>query len=51
MYLEKTIDEKLEMFKEHLLETNRGFNFYVDWNNVNVLDCYVIELHLKNKLT
>ena len=50
MYLEKTLEEKLHLFEEHLLETNRGFNFYVDWNNVIGLDCYTIELHALDSL-
>lgn len=50
MYIEKTIEEKLALFEEHLLETNRGFNFYVDWNNVIGLDCYTIELHALDAL-
>ena len=35
--------KKLEMFKDNLLETNRGFNFYVDWSNVTGLSKYDIE--------
>lgn len=50
MYIEKTIEEKLELFEEHLLETNRGFNFYVDWSNVIGLDGYTIELHALDAL-
>lgn len=50
MYLEKTIEEKLRLFEEHLLETNRGFNFYVDWSNVVGLGCYTIELHALDSL-
>ena len=34
MYLNAGIEEKIKLFEEHLLETNRGFNFYVDWRNV-----------------
>ena len=50
MYLDKTIEEKLELFEEHLLETNRGFNFYVDWRNVAGLDRYSIQLHAMDAL-
>lgn len=50
MYLEKTIEEKIELFEEHLLDTNRGFNFYVDWSNVVGLNCYTIELHALDAL-
>ena len=50
MYLEKTIEEKLCLFEEHLLETNRGFNFYIDWSNIIGLNCYAIELHALDSL-
>lgn len=50
MYLEKTIEEKLCLFEEHLLETNRGYNFYIDWSNIIGLDCYAIELHALDSL-
>lgn len=50
MYLEKTMEEKIEMFEQHLLETNRGFNFYVDWSNVVGLDCFNVELHALDAL-
>lgn len=50
MYLDKTIEEKIELFEEHLLETNRGFNFYVDWRNVAGLDKFTIELHALDAL-
>lgn len=33
-----------------MLETNRGFNFYVDWDNVVGLDSYTIELHALDSL-
>lgn len=45
MYIDKTVEEKIKLFEEHLLETNRGFNFYVDWTNVAGFDCYTVELH------
>lgn len=50
MYLEKTTEERLRLFEEHLLETNRGFNFYIDWDNVAGLDRYAIELHALDSL-
>ena len=45
MYLNAGIEEKIKLFEEHLLETNRGFNFYVDWRNVSGIAKYEIELH------
>lgn len=50
MFLDKTIEEKLKLFEEDLLETNRGFNFYVDWRNVTGLDRYSIQLHAMDAL-
>ena len=50
MYLDLTIEEKIEAFEENLLETNRGFNFYVDWSNVTGLNKYEIELHALDSL-
>lgn len=50
MYLDLTIDEKISLFEEKLLETNRGFNFYVDWSNITGLDRYAIELHALDSL-
>lgn len=50
MYLDSTIEEKIKLFEEKLLETNRGFNFYVDWNNITGLDKYDIELHALDSL-
>ena len=50
MYLEKTTEERLRLFEEHLLETNRGFNFYIDWDNVAGLVRYAIELHALDSL-
>lgn len=40
----------LEIFKNNLLETNRGFNFYVDWKNILGLEKYDIELHALDSL-
>lgn len=43
MYINKTVEEKIKLFEEHLLETNRGFNFYM--TNVAGFDRYTVELH------
>ena len=50
MYLDLTIEEKIALFEEKLLETNRGFNFYVDWSNITGLDKYTVELHALDSL-
>ena len=39
-----------EKFENGLLDTNRGYNYYVDWNNVNGLDKYQIEIHAMDVL-
>ena len=45
MYLEKTIEEKINIFEDKLLNTNRGFNFYIEWANLEKLNKYEIELN------
>lgn len=50
MYLASTVEEKIKVFEENLLETNRGFNFYVDWSNITGLNKYEIELHALDSL-
>ncbi len=49
-YINKTTDELIEIFEENLLETNRGFNFYIDWDNIAGLDDYIIEFHSMDAL-
>lgn len=44
MYLEYNIDDKIKLFEENLLSTNRGFNFYVDWSNTDDYKKYKVEL-------
>ena len=50
MYTEKTLQEKVVLFEKNLLKTNRGFNFYVDWNNITGFEEYIIELHSMDAL-
>ena len=45
MYIEKTIEEKINIFEDKLLNTNRGFNFYIEWANLEKLNKYEIELN------
>ncbi len=45
MYLEMNIAEKANIFEENLLDTNRGYNYYVDWSNVTGLEKYSVEIH------
>lgn len=44
MFLELSTEEKYHYFSEHLLETNRGFSYFVDWANVYISEEYKIEM-------
>lgn len=50
MYLEKEKNILVEEFERELLETNRGFNYYVDWSNVNGYEKYNVEIHAMDAL-
>lgn len=50
MYKNMNIDKLLEEFVNNLVETNRGFNFYVDWNNTLDYKRFEIELNAMNVL-
>jgi len=50
MHKEIDIEELSEKFVNNLVETNRGFNFYVDWNNVLDYKQFEIELNAMNVL-
>lgn len=45
-----SIEELSEKFVNNLVETNRGFNFYVDWNNAMDYKQFEIELNALNVL-
>ncbi len=45
MYLDKDKKELAHEFEKQLLETNRGFNYYVDWTNVCGYEKYDVEIH------
>lgn len=45
MYLEKEVKEKIELFESQLIETNRGFNYYVNWENILDHKKYCVEIH------
>lgn len=54
MYREKSESDLIKIFVENILTTNRGYNFYVNWNNALAFKEYEIELHamdvlIKNK--
>lgn len=44
-FLTKTADELTSIFVKHLLITNRAFNYYVDWSNVDGFEDYLVEIH------
>lgn len=50
MYKDMSIEELSEKFVNNLVETNRGFNFYVDWNNAMDYKQFEIELNAMNVL-
>lgn len=45
MFIDKTPSERIEIFTQNLLPTNRGFNYYVDWSNVGGYDHLLVEIH------
>lgn len=50
MYKNMNIDKLSEEFVNNLVETNRRFNFYVDWNNTLDYKRFEIELNAMNVL-
>lgn len=50
MYLEMDYDKLSEIFVNNLLETNRGFDFYVNWENAKAYKEFEIELNAMNVL-
>ena len=50
MYLEMDYDKLSEIFVNNLLETNRGFDFYVNWKNAEAYKDFEIELNAMNVL-
>ncbi len=45
MFLDKEQNELVKEFEKQLLETNRGFNYYVDWDNISGYDEFSVEIH------
>ena len=50
MYLEMDKEQIAVQFEEKLLDTNRGYNYYVDWSNVSGYGKYSIEMHALDAL-
>lgn len=44
-FLNQKSDTLVEIFTKNILETNRGFNYYVDWNNVEGYKDFLVEIH------
>lgn len=49
-YLNKEPDKLVEIFIDKVLATNRGFNYYVDWDNINGYQEFLIEIHAMDVL-
>lgn len=50
MYLEMSKEQIAQQFEANLLDTNRGYNYYVDWSNVSGYGKYSIEIHAMDAL-
>lgn len=51
LYNDLSVEELIKIFTSSLLETNRAFNFYVNWNRPqNIIRKFNIELNLLNAL-
>lgn len=50
MYLEMDKTQIAEQFEQNLLDTNRGYNYYIDWENVSGYDKYSVEIHAMDVL-
>lgn len=44
-FLDIQPNELAEIFTKNILSTNRGFNYYVDWTNINGYQEYLVEIH------
>lgn len=44
-YLAMQSHERVKIFTENVLYTNRGFNYYVDWTNVDGYQEFQVEIH------
>lgn len=50
MKTEKTIEMLAKSFEANLLDTNRGYNYYIDWSNIDGYKNYEIEIHAMDVL-
>ena len=49
-FLEIGPENQVKIFTESLLDTNRGFNYYVDWANVDGYQDLLVEIHAMDVL-
>ena len=42
MQIEKDINKLADLFESNLLDTNRGYNYYIDWSNIDGYKKYEI---------
>lgn len=50
MLIEKDINKLANLFESNLLDTNRGYNYYIDWSNIDGYKKYEIEIHAMDAL-
>lgn len=44
-YLAIQPQDRIKIFTENVLYTNRGFNYYVDWTNIDGYQEFIVEIH------
>lgn len=44
MFIEKTTEELASIFEANLLDTNRGYNYYINWSNIGGFQKYEVEI-------
>lgn len=44
-FLNKNFEDLAKIFTDNILSTNRGFNYYVDWTNVDGYKEFLVEIH------
>lgn len=49
-FLNQKPEDLNKIFTSNLLLTNRGFNYYVDWNNIDGYKGFLVEIHAMDVL-
>lgn len=44
-FLNQKSEDLVKIFTDNMLSTNRGFNYYVDWTNVDGYKDFLVEIH------